>query len=207
METLIVLAILVALIAMGRKAIGPKKELNTVAKRPSDEFLPKREVPNDKLVLIEKITVTDIDRVLKDFCGLYNETAYQALPRLHKISETRYAVTFPYDIAFPIFCFFVDHANYPIDFEEAYDAIGWTTTKREETWITDKSANKRVMLFVSPDEKAGGSIYLTTEDNIGYKLNFGSENGAQLLDTPDKHFVKSPIDITKLGEGGYIDYK
>jgi len=91
-----------------------KKEQHTT-ERPSSDKLPKQEVQNDKLVISNNITFEEIDKILKGFCNMYNQKdSYDALPRLYKINERQFAITFPYDIEFTIFCYFVNYVRYPM---------------------------------------------------------------------------------------------
>lgn len=140
--------------------------------RPSENLLPKQESPNDKVVLVDNISRAEIIQIINSFCNLYNKKDFAALPRLYEITEKQFAITFPFDLDFETYCFFVNFAHYPTGFDKSIDVIAWTTTKQGETWITDKSANKKVMLFIPADDKDYDNVYLTTNDNIGYKLGF-----------------------------------
>lgn len=52
------------------------------------------------------------------------------------------------------------------------------------------------MLFVSDNDTEYDNIFLTTSDNIGYKLGFAMGEEKQLLNRPEKSYVKQPIDIS-----------
>ncbi len=185
------------------KKSGPGR----AATRPSPNYLPEKEVPNDKLVIVSNITSMEIDRILTGFCNSYNKERYRSLPRLYKLNDSQFAVTFPYDIEFTIFCYFLNYVRYPMGFEKSFDVTGWTTTKSGETWITEKSAGKRVMLFVPAGDTEYDNVYLTTDDNIGYKLGFALREEKQLLDFPEKSFVKPQIEIGALAPKEFKDYK
>ncbi len=189
------------------KFISQKVEPFSDLSRPSNECLPKQEVQNDKLVVVNNITSSEIERILIGFCNIYNKENYQAQPRLYKTDNTSFTITFPYDIEFEIFCYFVNYVRYPMGFNKSFEVTGWTTTKSGQTWITEKSANKRVMLFIPTEDTEYDNVYMTTEDNIGYKLGFAIGEEKQLLKRPLKKFVKSGIDILDLKEKEYKDYK
>jgi hypothetical protein len=63
------------------------------------------------------------------------------------------------------------------------------------------------MLFVSDFDKEYDNVYMTTSDNIGYKLSFAKGEEKQLFDKPEKSFVKQPLSINELAGKPYTDFK
>lgn len=183
----------------------PKLDTNT--NRPSENYFPTNKIANDKLVIIEGIDEGDAKKIIQEFCNTYNKETYQAIPALTKLSNKKFAVTFPYDINFEIYCFFINYVNYPMEFDKQFKTIGWTTTKQNETWITDKSQNKNVMIFVSNFDKEYDNVFMTTEDNIGYKLGFAMGEEKQLLDKPEKPYQKQPITLDEIKDKEQIEFK
>ena len=204
---LVLVGVIVVLYFLRSVFTNQKTDPSIDTRRPSSEKLPKQEVPNDKLVIANNLSNVEIDKILTGFCNNYNNRSYQALPRLYKLNERQFAVTFPYDIEFSMFCFFVNYVHYPMGFDKSIDVTAWTTTKSGQTWITEKSASKRVMLFIPYDDTEYDNVYLTTEDNIGYKLGFASGHEKQLLDFPKSRFVPTKIEIGELSNMEYTDYK
>lgn len=184
-----------------------KTEADTDTKRPPENIFPTEEIANDKLVIVENVSENDIKKILQEFCNLYNKEMYQAIPSLIKLSDRKFAITFPYDINFDIYCYFINYVNYPMGFDKHFKTIGWATTKPTDTWITEKSVNKNVMLFVSDFDTEYDNVFLTTSDNIGYKLGFALGEEKQLLSSPEKSYVKPPININELDTNGSIDFK
>jgi len=180
---------------------------DTDTKRPPENIFPTSKVANDKLVLVEDASENDIKKILQEFCNSYNKETYQAIPRLTKLSDRKFAITFPYDINFEIYCYFINYVNYPMGFDRHFKTIGWTTTKTTDTWTTEKSANKNVMLFVSDFDTEYDNVFLTTSDNIGYKLAFAMGEEKQPLNSPEKSYVKPPINISELNTNESIDFK
>src|SRR5690606_39859468 len=68
--------------------------------------------------LVNKISKTEIDSILAGFCNMYNKESFQAQPRLYKLNESQFAITFPYDIKFEIYCYFVNYVHYPMGFDK-----------------------------------------------------------------------------------------
>lgn len=174
---------------------------------PLNSIFPTNKVANDKLVIVDEASENDIQKILQDFCNLYNTEKYQAIPRLTKLSGRKFAITFPYDINFEIYCYFINYLNYPMGFDRHFKTTGWTTTKPSDTWITEQSANKHVMLFVSDLDAEYDNVFLTTSDNIGYKLSFAMGEGNQPLNSPEKSYAKPPITISELDPNESIEIK
>lgn len=201
--TVMAIGIFVAWIRLKKQK--PKPDTDT--KRPQENLFPTNKVPNDKLVIVEDINENDIKKILQEFCNLYNKEIFEAIPRLTKLSDNKFAITFPYDIDFQIYCYFINYVNYPMGFDRHFKAIGWATTKPSDTWITEKSVNKNVMLYVSDFDKEYDNVFLTTSDNIGYKLGFAMGEEKQLLNRPEKSYVKQPISTHELDGKPYTEFK
>jgi len=186
---------------------GQKPEADTDTTRPSNEHLPEKEKQNDKIVIVENITKKEIDSVLTGFCNMYNKESFQVQPRLYQLNERQFAITFPFDIEFEIYCYFVNYIHYPMGFDKSFEVTAWETTKQANGWITEKIANKKVMLFIPEDDSEHDNVFLTTDDNIGYKLGFAMGEEKQLLETPKKKYFAPTIDINTLTEKQAKDFQ
>ena len=165
--------------------------------RPTDSSTPPT-VDNDKIVIIKGANYNDIKKAIQQFCNIYNQQGYVAIPNLTKIRDNEFAITFPHDLAFDMFCFFVNYLYYPNNIFYKADIKAWTTTKPTDTWITDKSANKKVMLYIPADDEEHDNVYLTTQDNIGYKLGFAVGHEKQLLDNPKEKYIDQTINLNDI---------
>lgn len=163
--------------------------------------------PNDKLVLIKGVAHLDLKKVMAGFCNMYNKEKYQAQTRTIKLSEREFAVIFPYDMSFEIYCYFINYIKYPMELKWSAEVTGWTTTKSDDKWVTEKSANKKVMLFISTDDTEYDNVYMTTSDNIGYKLGFAMGEEKQVLELPKKIFTAPMLRIAELSEKEFEDFK
>ncbi|MDN3706542.1 hypothetical protein QW060_26300 [Myroides ceti] len=180
---------------------------DTDTRRPSEKYFPKKKIMNDKIVIIEDIDESDAKKIIQEFCNSYNKETFQVIPVLSKLSDKKFAVTFPYDIQFEFFCYFINYVNYPMGFDRHFKTVGWTTTKPNDTWITDKSVNKKVMLFVSDFDTEYDNVFMTTNDNIGYKLGFAMGEEKQLLNNPEKRYNKQPMTIDELTNKKQTEFK
>jgi hypothetical protein len=204
---LLVVVVVVVLYFIWAKLKNQKPQADTDTTRPPTELIPAQQKQNDKLVIVNDINYTDLQAILTGFCNMYNKESYQAQPRLSKITEREFAITFPFDIAFENFCYFVNYVHYPMGFDKSFSVTGWTTTKNGDTWITEKSANKKAMLFIPSDDTEHDNVFMTTADYIGFKLGFAMGEENQLLDRPKKQFSSPTIDILELADKEYKDFK
>jgi len=210
MKPIIILTglILAAIIfyALRSKAKTSEMQPESDSRRPSLPPKPTQTKQNDKLVLVKGISYSDLKLVLSGFCKMYNEESFQAQLRLSILAEQEFAITFPYDIDFEIFCYFINYIEYPMELKWSPDVMGWTTTKSSDKWITEKSANKKVILFIPTDDTEHDNVHMTTQDNIGYKLGFALGEEKQLLDTPKKRYVHPDIEISELVRKEFEDF-
>jgi hypothetical protein len=86
------------------------------------------------------------------------------------------------------------------------DVTAWTTTKSSDALKTENAANKKAMLFIPTDDTEHDNVYLTTRDNIGYKIGFAMGKERQLLDTPKKRYVEPNIEISELTNNEFEDF-
>jgi len=182
------------------KAIFPfgQKPAHEDISRPSVDKKPVQEKPNDKLVVVRDADYDNLKKALIEFCNMYNKESFQAQPRLVKVSDREFAITFPYDINFEIFCYLVNYIEYPMDIKWQPTITAWTTTKQTDKWVSDKSVNKKVMLFIEDNDNEHDNVFMTTEDNIGFKLGFAVGEEKQPLNSPNKKFVSPSVEFSVL---------
>jgi len=207
---LIVIGLILAAIVFYVVRTKPRKsesEAGTdTARRPSSAS-PIQPKQNDKLVIVKGVSYSDLKRVLSSFCTTYNKDAFQAQLRVTKLSQEEFAITFPYDINFEIYCYLINYIEYPMEIEWSPEVVGWTTTKSSETWITEKSANKKVMLFIPVDDAEHDNVYMTTSDNLCYKLGFAMGEEKQLLDSLKKPYISSNITFSDLTNKEFEEFQ
>ena len=138
---------------------------------------------------------------------MYNKESCQAQPRLVKLSEREFAIIFPYDIDFEIFCYFINYIEYPMELKWSADVTAWASAKSGDTWITEKIINKKLMFFIPEDDTEHDNVYITTHDNIGYKFGFAMGEEKQQLDTPKRRYAQPEIDISELPHKEFEDFK
>ena len=168
---------------------------------------PEEEIPNDKIILVENVNHEQIKSVLEKFCRMYNEDEYAVLPRLTPLSESKYAITFPFDDALEIVCYLINYLNYPIDMKWNASIHGWATVENESSWKEDKDIlNKKIMLYCSPEkENSYEYIEIVTAENVGYRINLNSE--VEKDEYPEKQYVAPKVQPKDLKGKEFYDFE
>lgn len=174
--------------------------------RPNNVVMPSGKIENDKIVLIENVKLEDLKNAIQKFCNTYNQENLTALPLLTILSENKFVVTFPYDTDFATYCFFVNYMYYPNDIIYKPTIKAWTSTKQNDDWMTNEIINRKVMLYIPSDDKEYDNVYLTTSENIGYKMGFAMGEEKQKLNSPRQTYVE-PIKLEELNGKEKIQYK
>lgn len=163
------------------------KQRDNAAQRAKRPLPPK--VKNDKIVIIKCADKAGVRKAIGQFCNKYNNDGNApAVMHLVSISDSEQVITFPCDIGFDIFCYFVNYMHYPEDIFYKAEIKAWATMKEQDVWVSQKSDGKKVMLYIPHDDKEYDIVYMTTVDGIGYKLAFVASE-PQLLDNPLSAFV------------------
>lgn len=171
-----------------------------------DLDMPSEKIENDKIILIENAVCEDVKKAIQQFCDNYNQTVFVALPKLSVCSGNRFVVTFPYDIDFETFCYFVNYMYYP-EVVHYYPLIkAWTTMRPNDQWVCKDIVNKSVMLYIPSDDKEYDNVYLTTSDNLGYKMGFTFEDECQRLQNPVQPYF-APINVDDVAVVDTIQFR
>nr|WP_299169027.1 hypothetical protein [uncultured Allomuricauda sp.] len=199
---------LIIIIAVAAVALLIKSCLPSVkSSRPNQNLLPVEEVINDKLISIKSLKKKDLEKAIEQFCNMYNQEGFRALPRLFTIGEDEFVVTFPYDIDFATFCVFVNYLHYPNNIEYSPVIRGWTTTKETEEWVQRPIDNKKVMLFIPKSDDEYDNVYLTTEENFCVQIGFAIGHHFKPFSHPVKYYEEPMHSIGELKGKEFIDFK
>ncbi|MCC2547354.1 hypothetical protein LJY25_12940 [Hymenobacter sp. BT175] len=147
---------------------------------------------NDKLIIVDGAALSDVSAALARFSSLYNESGVVVRTRLVELSQSRFALVFPYDITFDRLCYLVNYLTYPEGIDWPAKIYGWATIRPADEWFRVVEAGKKAILFVPEDDQDHDNVFLTTEDNRGYKLDF-SQDQAQPLSAPKERFAEAPL--------------
>ena len=171
---------------------------NQPGSKPPVTTKPTEKIDNDKIVVVKDVDPAKLKQAIQQFCDNYNQGGYVALPTLHIISDSHCAITFPYDIDFERFCYFVNFIHYPFDIVYTPDIKAWTTTKKGDAWMTEQIINKKVMLYIPSDDQEKDNVHLTTSDNLGFIMGFAIGEASQPMNKPRALFENPTVDIENI---------
>lgn len=163
---------------------------------------------NDKQILVENVDYNLIKKAVQDFTKSYDnpqQINLKPTSRLHKIDDNQVIITFPYDVEFNIFCYYVNYLKYPIDLNYKANITGWTSTKATYNWLNKEFENQKAMIFINPNDNEYDNIMLTTEKGRTYKIGFAIGEGLQnhngtILKYKPTAFSNSELEKSKMEE-------
>jgi hypothetical protein len=210
-KTLIIIGIVVVvgflIFKFGLKS--SESDLKNVS-RPNDSNRSTTPIENDKIIVVKNLKLDYLKKAIEQYCNMANQQQFTALPRL-LILKNQFVILFPYDIGFDQFCYFVNYLKYAHELSLKPDykpeIKAWCTTKSGFIWMTDEIVNKNVMIYIPDSDKEYDNVYLTTQDNFGYKMGFAMGEEHQKLDKPVINFDKMTIDLNTLKDRETIDFK
>jgi hypothetical protein len=177
--------------------------------RPEDSNAPLLKKDNDKMIIIRNLSLNYLKRAIEQFCNIYNKQKVIVKLKLD-VLENQYLITFPYEIDFEHFCYFINYLKYANDLclkpDYKPDIIAWCSTKKGDSWMTDQLLNKRVMLYIPESDKDYDNVYLTTEYNLGFKMGFAIGESHIKLDRPVVDYKNPPTDIFKISSDQSMDF-
>ena len=204
------LLIIVGIIVVGfilKSCISYNNNSNNKNKsRPNNDEFPSVKIQNDKVVLIENVKLEDFKNAVQQFCNIYNQENLRVLPLLKILLENKFIVTFPYDIDFEAYCYFVNYIYYPNDIIYKPTIKAWTSIYQNDNYKTNEIVNEKVILFIPSDDKDYDNVYLTTSKNIGYKMGFSLGEEKQKLKNPRQTYIE-PIKLEELKVIEEIQFK
>lgn len=210
-KTLIIIGVIViAVILIFQFGLKSSSSDLTSKNRPSDTRKPSKQIENDKLILVKNLKLDYLKQAIEQFCNIYNQETYIAQPRLF-VLDNEFVITFPYNIDFERYCYFINYLEnaHDLSLQSDYkpDVIAWYSTRIGDAWMRDDLVNKKVMIFIPDWDEEHDNVYLTTQDNIGYKMGFALGHTSQKLDRLVKSFEENPIELTKLMDKETIDFE
>ena len=128
---------------------------------------------------------------------MYNQERIAATLNLVRVSDSEFAITFPYDISFPLFCFLINYMAYPENIFYEADVKAWATVRDNEEWITENTAGRKIMLYLPANDTEYDNVCLITEDNFSCKLDF-SRGREQKLENQLLAYSQPAIDNGQL---------
>ncbi len=175
--------------------------------RPNNKKIPQKYNNNFKIIHIQNVHINDISKAITQFCNLYNQNDYAIFIRMFCIDDHEYILTFPYDISFDIFCMFFNYITYPHEIFYKPTIYGWNTINIDDVWSTDDMIYKNIFMYIPNDDTEYDMVYLTTFDNLGFKISFRSSPACTKLENPILAYKYPEYNINDTHNFNYIDFK
>ncbi len=210
-KTTVIIGVLVLAVFLffGCGFISTNSEFNSDI-RPNDNQKPTKLIENSKIILVKNVKLDYLKLAIEQFCNLYNKESYIATPRLYLL-DSEFAITFPYDIEFEQYCYFINYLENAHELSLLPDykpeVKAWYLTKNGDEWINGDLVDKNIMIYIPEWDEEHDNVYLTTEDGLGFKMGFALGEASQRLDAPVEKFAANPIDFGTIKDKKTIDFQ
>ncbi|MBU2018003.1 MAG: hypothetical protein KJ941_00025 [Bacteroidetes bacterium] len=178
----IILGIIALVAVLAFQFINNSKSDSTDKKYTSKFNVEKKLTDSDKQIVVENVDFNQIKNAVQDFTKNYDnpqQSHLKPISRLHKTDNNKTVITFPYDIDFEIFCYYINYLKYPMGLNYNANVRGWTTTKPNDNWLNKDFENVKTMLFIDPNDSEYDNVMLITESGKTYKIGFAIGEGLQ----------------------------
>jgi len=208
-KTLIIIGIVIVAVILFIKfgLVSSQTDLNN-KKRPNNK--PTKLIDNDKIILVRNLKLEYLKKAIEQFCNASNQNSFLVLPRV-TILENQFLITFPYDVDFEQLCYFINYLKYANELclkpDYKPEIKAWCKTKESYSWMTNEITDKRVMIFIPDWDKEYDNVYLTTQDNLGFKMCFAIGSEHQKLEKPVYHYENLPVTLNNLEEKEKFDFE
>ncbi len=165
---------------------------------------------NDKLIIVGNAKLETLKQVITDFTRNYDNPEQADLKpasKIYQIDDSKFAITFPYDIDFEILCYYVNYLKYPMEINYQPTVLAWTSTSSSYQWLNDTFDNNKVIMFIDPNDNEYDNVMITTEDGKGFKVGFASGYGLQPESNIVQNYVQPPLGISELTKYESVEIK
>lgn len=158
--------------------------------RPPINRKPTTLVENDKLIQVSNLKLEYLKKAITQYCNINNQSESGTLPSVVEY-ENNYFIFFPYNTDFENFCYFVNYIQYAhelcLKFDYKPKIKAWCTLDKHK-WVRNEMIGKKAFIYIPSWDEEYDNVYLTTEDNTGYKMGFAVGETCQKLDRPASKF-------------------
>lgn len=124
---------------------------------------------NNNLIVIRGAAYNDIKKALKQWIDLYTEDLQDGLIfKLYKNGHGKYIIKADERLDNERFYYLINYLNYPEGIDYKIDIQGYTIGKDE-----NNLKGKNLLIYISPTNKDGDNVFVTTSENENFKVDFG----------------------------------
>jgi len=176
MNIILYIAIISAVVYYVLKLLIQKKEKSDYQSSIGTSDKNPLSINNDKLIHVRNVSLDLLKQAIEDFTNNYRNSKSAFPPpctKIHIIDDSSFIISFPKNIDFEIFCYFINYLKYPIDIDYNIEITAWTTTESKYTWLNENFENEKCMLYIASDDEEYDNVILTLQNGTNYKLVFG----------------------------------
>lgn len=149
----------------------------------------------DNLIKIKGGLYDDIKKALRQWIVLYSKDLESNIKfELYKIGQESYLIATDKRLNNEKFNFLINYLRYPEGIEYNISIEGYSTV-RDEKIYPKNLLNKKIIVYVPDNDKEYDNVFVTTEDNETFKIDFG---GKVLRQNESKTFFIPDIDTNLL---------
>jgi hypothetical protein len=151
----------------------------------------------DNFIIIKGGLCNDIKKALQQWIALYAKDLVSNIKlELYILGQERYLIVADKRLSNEKFNYLINYLRYPEGIEYNISIEGYATV-RDEKIYPQKLLNKKILVYVSGNDKEYDNVFVTTEDNETYKIDF---NGKVSRVYESKTFSIPDIDTKLLQE-------
>jgi len=154
----------------------------------------------EKFIIIKDCTKDELKTILNDWLVMDVEGFKSKLVfEIAEIKPNVFILKIDKSIDDTDFFYLVNYFAYPIDFTKTFEVAGYATATKHKTL-----QNKKIYVFLNEQDTEYDNVWVTTEDNVTYKFDFGGkfkkmnyENEYKALDISNLSIIYEQITINK----------
>lgn len=175
------------------KLLNQKKENSIYLSQEGNIASKPLPIKNDKLIYVENVSLDFLKQAVEDFTSNYRNSKSQYLTpysKIHIVDNSSFIITFPENIDFEIFCYFINYLKYPFDIDYEIEITAWTTTRSDYIWLNKNFENENSMIYIATDDNEYDNVIMTLQNGTSYKLDFAGNLNE--LDNSNLRAYESP---------------
>jgi hypothetical protein len=162
-------------------------------------------IKNDKIIVIENGDYLTIKKAVLSFYGTYNKSLFKSKARLINYSGNVNVITFPFDIQFSHLCLLHNYLHYWNEHSVDTSILTWASYQTANEWLQADLINKKMLLHIPSQTLVQDHVYLTTEDQQVYRIDFANEKENIKLEVPLISYFNHNLDLKTLESIAFED--
>lgn len=142
---------------------------------------------NNNLIIINGGAYNEIKKALRQWIDLYSEQIQSDLDfKIYKNGKGNHIIQADERLDNESFFYLVNYLKYPEGIEYNIDIEGYTTGEEK------KLKSKRLLVYISPNDKDYDNVFVITNENENYKVEFGGK----ITETNENKLYRIPQDFS-----------